>query len=116
MHLHKILILKFFALYFVSILNEKISSITVKGINLNQISFLFHVNVAMFETVAYHLWINFLYFNDFVKKIISLLCIYFCSIIKSCQYLFLKVFERTLGIFGKFLNQFLFKWQENKSN
>lgn len=115
MHLHKILILKFFALYFVSILNEKISSITVIGINSNQISFLFHVNVAMFETLAYHLWINF-YILMILKKIISLLCIYFCSIIKSCQYLFLKVFERTLGIFGKFLNQFLFKWQENKSN
>lgn len=76
MHLHKILILKFFALYFVSILNEKISSITVKGINLNQISFLFHVNVAMFETLAYHLWIHFLYFNDFEKNYIALVYIF----------------------------------------
>lgn len=76
MHLHKILCTKFFALYFVSILNEKISSITVKGINLNQISFLFHVNVAMFETLAYHLWINFLYFDDFEKNYIALVYIF----------------------------------------
>lgn len=44
MHLHKILILKFFALYFVSILKRKISLITVNGININEIPFLFHVN------------------------------------------------------------------------
>lgn len=94
MHLHKILILKFFALYFVSILNEKISSITVKGINLNQISFLFHVNVAMFETVAYHLWINFLYFNDFVKKLY-----------RSCVYIFVRLLNRVNIYFLKFLKE-----------
>lgn len=44
MHLHKILILEFFALYFVSILKRKISLITVNGININEIPFLFHVN------------------------------------------------------------------------
>lgn len=35
----------------------------------------------MFETLTYQLWINFIIYLDDLTKIISLLCIYFRSII-----------------------------------
>lgn len=48
----------------------------------------------MFETLAYHLWINFLYFNDFEKKLY-----------RSCVYIFVRLLNHVNIYFLKFLKE-----------
>lgn len=56
----------------------------------------------MFETLTYHLWINFIIYLDDLTKIISLLCIYFRSIINLVM---------SISISEKFLKERMVFWE-----